>query len=77
MHLTVDTISTVIVRGQSSLVCLAPFDKPYNDTTVSVSGLYRNNVSVWYHFGDITTFILYMSGCELKKFFIFDIVLKL
>jgi len=45
--------------------------------SLPISGLYcRNNDSVWHRFRDITTFAVYVTGCDLEKSFFFEKIVE-
>jgi len=38
--------------------------------SLPISG--SNNDTIWHHFRDITTFSVYVTGCDLQKSFVFE-----
>jgi len=36
-----------------------------------------NNDSIWNRFRDITTFTVYVTGCDLEKYFIFEKIVEI
>ena len=54
--------------GHSKSSEMARFDRLYNDFPIS-SSISSDNVSVWHHFRDITTFTVFEIVCDLGKSF--------
>jgi len=38
---------------------------------------YSNNDSIWHRFRDVTTFMVYVTGCDLDKSFVFEKIVEI